>query len=71
MIVHHGAAGETAVVILACNDSSIKVIADNGRLQYQSILDAAPTCISTVEQVGQEEGADNNNEEALIIIYGL
>ena len=49
MIVHHGAAGETAVVILACNDSSIKVIADNGRLQYQSILDAAPTCISTVE----------------------
>jgi len=54
MIVHHDANGGDAIVILACNDSSVKVVADNGRLQYQAILDSAPTCISAIEQ--QEGG---------------
>ena len=63
MIVHHAANGGDAIVILACNDSSVKVVADNGRLQYQAILDSAPTCISAIEQ--QEGG------QALIILYGL
>ena len=50
MIVHHYEAQDSeAIVILACNDSSIKVVADNGRLQYQAILDSAPTCLSNVE----------------------
>ena len=65
MIVHHDDNGE-ANVIIACNESSIKVIADNGRLQYQAILESAPTCISKVEQVGEEAAG-----AALIIIYGL
>ena len=49
MIVHHDAQGGEAIVILACNDSSIKVVADNGRLQYQAILDSAPSCLTKVE----------------------
>ena len=48
MIVHHDAQGE-AIVILACNDSSVKVVSDTGRLQYQAILDSAPTCLTTVD----------------------
>ena len=67
MIVHHNDNGE-ALVILACNDSSIKVIADNGRLQYQAILDSAPTCIAKVEQMGEEAATSGS---ALIIIYGM
>jgi|FrelakmetLWP11LW_1041352.scaffolds.fasta_scaffold281461_1 hypothetical protein len=38
------------LVILACNDSSVKVIADNGRQIYQATFDAAPTCITLVKE---------------------
>ena len=35
MIVNHNEASRNeTIVILACNDSSVKVVADNGRLQY-------------------------------------
>ena len=52
MIVHHGGLGRSeggensseTWVILACNDSTVKVIDDAGRLLYQTVLDAAPTC---------------------------
>ena len=36
-------------VILACNDGSLKVVSDQGKLLYQTILDAAPMSISLVE----------------------
>lgn len=54
MIVHHGnmgresASSEDPFVILACNDSSIKVVDDAGRLLYQTVLDSAPTCMTLV-----------------------
>ena len=35
-------------VLLACNDSTVKVISDNGSQLYQAHLDAAPTCISLI-----------------------
>ena len=35
-------------VLLACNDSTVKVIADNGQQLYQANLDSAPTCIAEV-----------------------
>ena len=76
MIVHHDAQGE-AIVILACNDSSVKVISDSGRLQYQAILDSAPTCLTTVDATqfsGGEAGensASSSASSALIVLYGL
>ena len=36
-------------VILACNDGSLKVVSDQGKLLYQTILDAAPMSISLFE----------------------
>ena len=36
-------------VILACNDGSLKVISDQGKLIDQTILDAAPMSISLIE----------------------
>ena len=36
-------------VILACNDGSLKVVSDHGKLLYQTILDAAPMSISLFE----------------------
>ena len=66
MIVHHDAQGGEAIVILACNDSSIKVVADNGRLQYQAILDSAPSCLTKVEhwQAVGGAGGEAPNETA-------
>ena len=77
MIVHHDTQDGEAIVILACNDSSIKVVADNGRLQYQAILDSSPTCLATVEQTtGGDEtaggaAATSNSSSALVVLYGL
>jgi len=53
MLVYHGdlanqRGGVQAFVFLACNDSSVKVIADNGRLLYQVTLDAAVNSITLV-----------------------
>ena len=51
-------------VILACNDGSLKVISDQGKLIDQTILDAAPMSISLIED---QESQTN----AKIICYGL
>ena len=60
--------GETVpLVLLACQDSTLKVIADNGRLQYQAILDSQPTCIALVEDVEQEEPSNNPQ----VVVFGL
>ena len=72
MIVHFcdltRRSGETVpLVLLACQDSTIKVIADNGRLQYQAILDSQPTCIALVEDVEQEEPSNNPQ----VVVFGL
>ena len=57
MLVHHGNfsqgtfgasvtdPSQDSFVVLACNDSSIKVVAESGML-YKTILDAAPTCFT-------------------------
>lgn len=54
MIVHFADLGQTGqvepLVILACNDSSVKVIGDNGTQAFQANLDAAVSCISLVEE---------------------
>ena len=55
---------EQALVVLACNDSTVKVISDSGKLLYLAALDAAPTSISLVES---EEMKTNSP----IICYGL
>ena len=67
MIVHHGDLAQIGqvepYVILACNDSTLKVIGDNGRLLYQTILDSAPTCMTLVESQA--------DMSATILLYGL
>ena len=35
--------------VLACNDGSLKVISDSGKLLYSTSLDAAPMSIALVE----------------------
>ena len=37
-----------SAVVLACNDSTIKVISDQGKLLYSAILTAAPTSLSLI-----------------------
>ena len=72
MIVHHGGLGRVEGpedvgenwVILACNDSSIKVIDDAGRLLYQTVLDAAPTCCILLPRDGSEQSPT-------LLLYGL
>lgn len=55
-----------SLVALACNDSTIKAISEDGKLMYQTVLDAAPITLSLV-----------NNEDtagklaSTIICYGL
>ncbi len=70
MIVHHGdLRGNGNVepfVILACNDCTIKVIDDSGQLIYQTILDAAPNCITLVNKQNDAETSG-----PLILLYGL
>lgn len=68
MIVHHGDLRGNGMiepfVILACNDCTIKVIDDTGSLIFQTILDAAPNCITLVKQSSEAPGP-------LILMYGL
>ncbi len=70
MIVHHGdLKGNGNIepfVILACNDCTIKVIDDSGQLIYQTILDAAPNCITLVNKQNDAETSG-----PLILLYGL
>lgn len=72
MIVHHGGLGRDTsgssdpFVILACNDSTIKVIDGAGRLLYQTVLDAAPTCMALVPRAEGYGG-----ECPTMLIYGL
>jgi len=67
MIVHYGDLAQTGqvdpYVILACNDATVKVIADNGRQLYQTVLDSAPTCMKLVECQA--------DMSATILLYGL
>ena len=51
-------------VILACNDGSLKVISDQGKLIDQTILDAAPMSISLIED-------EESQTKAKMICYGL
>ena len=68
MIVHHSDLSGTGqvepYVILACNDSSIKVIDDSGRLLSQCVLDAAPTCITLVQEAAEAQ-------RPTILLFGL
>ena len=50
--------------ILACNDGSIKVISDGGKLLYSTVLDAAPMTIALVED-------EESVAKAKVICYGL
>ena len=62
MLVYHGdlsnqRGSEEAFVFLACNDSTVKVLTDNGSLLYQVTLDAAVTSITLVSSPDQASTA--------------
>jgi len=73
MIVHHADLARTgtieAYVILACNDATVKVIGDSGRLLYQATLDAAPTCITLLQAHEDDQAAAG--AAPTVILYGL
>ena len=90
MLVYHGnlssqGGGEEAYVFLACNDSTVKVIGDNGRLIYFVTLEAAVTSITLVSSpltanqeresqaaaAGNEAFSETNTAAPTIILYGL
>ena len=61
------------LVLLACQDSTVKVIADNGRLQYQAMLDSVPTCIALVDNISgspEEQDAEPTNNPQ-VVVFGL
>ena len=49
-----------SIVVLACNDSTVKVISDQGKLQYEAVLDSAPISLSQIK-----------SQDSTIICYGL
>ena len=60
------AAHRQCIVVLACNDSTVKAISEDGKLLYQAVLDAAPISLSLVST---EEMAGKLT--STIICYGL
>ena len=62
----HPASQPGSVVVLACNDNTIKFISDEGEQLYSTVLEASPSSISLATS---EETAINS--ESTIICYGL
>ena len=79
MLVHHGDLSQSGntmdpYVLLACNDSTLRIICSNGKLFYQTNLEASPTCLTMLD-TSQSQSTDLDEPASdnvpTVVLYGL